>query len=134
MVSARLTVKSPPRLTWLSRIGEKFLEWTDPKTTPGLDDILTNISLYWFTSGFPTSIYPYRALTTTPAFFAGVNKPTGLSWFPYEIIPIIRHVMERQCKLVFFKQHEKGGHFAALECPQELWEDIEEFVKKVWKV
>lgn len=47
---------------------------------------------------------------------------------------MIRHVLERHCELVFFKKHEKGGHFAAFECPKELWEDIEEFVKKVWKV
>jgi microsomal epoxide hydrolase len=121
------------RLTWLSRIGEKFLDWTDPKSTPGLDEILTNISLYWFTSGYPTSLYPYRSLIKSPPIFNGVNKPTGVSWFPYEMFPAIKHVLERHCELVFFKQHEKGGHFAALECPKEIWEDIEEFVKKVWK-
>ena len=134
MVGALLIVETlPRRLTWLSRIGEKFLDWTDPKTTPGLDDILTNISLYWFTSGYPTSLYPYRALTKSPSIFGGVKKPTGASWFPYEMAPMIKHVMEEQCELVFFKQQGKGGHFAALECPKEMWEDLEEFVPKVWK-
>ncbi|KAH3995825.1 hypothetical protein HBH92_066700 [Parastagonospora nodorum] len=120
-------------LALLAWIGEKFLDWTDPKTTPGLDDILTNISLYWFTSGYPTSLYPYRALTKSPSIFGGVKKPTGASWFPYEMAPMIKHVMEEQCELVFFKQQGKGGHFAALECPKEMWEDLEEFVPKVWK-
>jgi microsomal epoxide hydrolase len=36
------------------RIGEKFLEWSDEE--PSLDSILTNVSLYWFTSSHPTSI------------------------------------------------------------------------------
>lgn len=28
---------------------------------------------------------------------------------------------------------EKGGHFAALEKPKELWGDVEEFVGIAWK-
>jgi hypothetical protein len=43
-----------PGLTFRNRIGEKFLEWSDEE--PSLDSILTNVSLYWFTSSYPTSI------------------------------------------------------------------------------
>jgi microsomal epoxide hydrolase len=123
---------SPNKLTLLLRIGEKFLEWTDEN--PSLDTILTNISLYWFTGGFPRSIYPYRQLNTSSATFTQVTKPLGVSWFPREIFPAIQHVIERNCNLVFYKKHERGGHFAALERPSELWQDVEEFVNKVWKV
>jgi microsomal epoxide hydrolase len=62
-----------------------------------------------------------------------INKPTGASWFPHEIVPIIKHVLEKNSDLVFYRKHSKGGHFAALECPKELWEDVEEFVGKAWK-
>jgi microsomal epoxide hydrolase len=49
-------------------------------------------------------------------------------------MPIIEHVLRQDCDLVFFKKHEKGGHFAALECPQELWADVQEWSGKAWKV
>jgi hypothetical protein len=33
--------------------------------------------------------------------------------------------------LVWYKQHKRGGHFAAMEVPGELLEDIEGFVGQV---
>jgi microsomal epoxide hydrolase len=117
----------------LFRIGEKFLEWSDED--PSLDTILTNISLYWFTESFARSIYPYRALFGPSATDIGApKKPLGFSFFPHELAPGIKSIMEKETNLVFYKQHESGGHFAALEKPKELWEDVEEFVGKVWKV
>ncbi|KAL6705990.1 hypothetical protein ACN47E_006269 [Coniothyrium glycines] len=126
------SVLSSSPLALLAWIGEKFLEWSDE--TPALDDILTNISLYWFTASFARSIYPYRDLFGPGAVKPGdLTKPTGFSFFPYELAPGIKHVIERHCNLVFYKQHERGGHFAALEKPKELWADVEEFVGKAWK-
>jgi microsomal epoxide hydrolase len=40
---------------------------------------------------------------------------------------------EKTGKVVFFRSHEKGGHFAALERTEVLWKDVEEFVKIAWK-
>jgi microsomal epoxide hydrolase len=57
-----------------------------------------------------------------------------VSFFPLELVPAIKHVVEKNCELVFYRQHERGGHFAALEMPKELWADVEEFAGKVWKV
>ncbi|KAH7396477.1 epoxide hydrolase-like protein [Pyrenochaeta sp. MPI-SDFR-AT-0127] len=126
-------VLSSNPLALLAWIGEKFLEWTDED--PSLDSILTNVSLYWFTQSFPRSIYPYRQLFgTSGTKFEYLKKPTGFSFYPYELFPGIKHVLEKNCNLVFYRQHEHGGHFAALEMPQELWDDVEEFVGKVWKV
>ncbi|KAF2737153.1 epoxide hydrolase-like protein [Polyplosphaeria fusca] len=126
-----LVLSSNP-LALLAWIGEKFLEWTDED--PPLDAILTNISLYWFTQGFPRSIYPYRQLfdpnRPEPPF---LSKPTGYSFFQYELLPGIKKGLEKACNLVTYKQHERGGHFAALERPKELLEDVEEFVGIVWK-
>lgn len=117
-----------------SRIGEKFLEWSD--VDPPLSTILTNVSLYWFTSSFPRSIYPYQQLfgpSQIPPFKYD-EKPTGFSFFPYELSPGYQSALEKQANLVFYKQHEQGGHFAALERPKDLFEDVEEYVGKVWKV
>ena len=102
---------------------------------PSLDTILTDISLYWFTESFARSIYPYRELFGAGAKdFKQNNKPVGFSFFPYELAPGIKSIIEKEVNLVFYKQHERGGHFAALEKPKELLEDVEEFVSKAWKV
>ncbi|KAF1947485.1 alpha/beta-hydrolase [Clathrospora elynae] len=114
------------QLAW---IGEKFLAWSDPSTTPSLDTILADITLYWLTGCYPTSIYTYREVKE----LLYVDKPTGYSWFPYELAPIPKAWAERSCKMVFFKSHDKGGHFAALERPETLWADVEEWVKAAWK-
>ncbi|KAL1606169.1 hypothetical protein SLS60_003570 [Paraconiothyrium brasiliense] len=120
-------------LALLAWIGEKFLEWSD--TDPSLDIILTNVSLYWFTQSLPRSLYPYRQIFgTSRPVFKYLDKPTGFSFFPYELSPGIKHVLEKNCNLVCYRQHEQGGHFAALEKPEELWGDVEEFTKLAWKV
>jgi microsomal epoxide hydrolase len=57
----------------------------------------------------------------------------GYSWFPKELAPIPRSWAATTGDLVFYRPHEKGGHFAALECPQILLKDVEDFVAQVWK-
>jgi microsomal epoxide hydrolase len=126
-------VLSSNPLATLAWIGEKMLEWTDDD--PSLDTILTNVSLYWFTSCFPSCLYPYRLLFD-PARqeMPRTDKPLGYSVFPLELVVAVKSLLEKEANLVFYKRHERGGHFAALEKPAELWEDVEEFVGKAWKV
>lgn len=74
-----LVLSSSP-LALLAWIGEKYLEWSD--TPLGLDTILQLTSLYWFTSTFPRSVYPYRDFLGgggTPPI--STTKPLGYSVF-----------------------------------------------------
>ncbi|KAH7032121.1 Alpha/Beta hydrolase protein [Macrophomina phaseolina] len=124
----------------LAWIGEKFYTWTD--TPPSLNTILESVSLYWLTSTFPTSIYTYRRMigprASQPTFHAQpenhVHKPFGFSWFPKELIPVPRSWVASTGNLVWHKQHSSGGHFAAMERPDAILEDVEDFVGKVWKI
>ncbi|CAK1356652.1 unnamed protein product [Cercospora beticola] len=122
-------------LALLIWIGEKFLEWVDEPLS--LNDILDSVSLYWFTETFPRAIYPYRQFFgPTPEAIPlkhHVSKPLGYSWFPKEIAPIPKAWVATTGNLVWHKQHTKGGHFAAMEGPQVLLQDIEEFISAVWK-
>jgi pimeloyl-ACP methyl ester carboxylesterase len=122
-------------LSLLAWIGEKFLEWSDQ--TPSLDEILTNVSLYWFTNSFPRSIYPYQASFNKSAEplpdFPYVVKPLGFSWFMAEIIPGFQSAIAKQGNLVFHRKHVKGGHFAAIERPMDMLQDIEDFTHLVWQ-
>ncbi len=68
--------------------------------------------------------------------FPKVNKNVslGYSLFKKEIIPVPEFVAkEADGSLVWFKRHEEGGHFAALEEPVTFWEDILDFTEKTWK-
>jgi microsomal epoxide hydrolase len=66
----------PPVLTYY-RIGEKYLEWVDSRYPLELQTILELVSLYWFTSTFPRSLYPYRPMAQN--MVAGKTMPLPLS-------------------------------------------------------
>ncbi|KDQ16877.1 hypothetical protein BOTBODRAFT_43065 [Botryobasidium botryosum FD-172 SS1] len=120
-------------LALLAWVGEKYLEWSDED--PPLDTILAAVTLYWVTETFPRSIYVYgQLMTSTPheSISSRSDKPLGYSWFPREMVPIPKSWAAASGNLVFFKQHSKGGHFAALENPDVLLGDVEEFVAQVW--
>ncbi|KAL1982328.1 hypothetical protein VTN96DRAFT_1422 [Rasamsonia emersonii] len=120
----------------LAWIGEKFLDWVDDPLP--LETILESVSLYWLTETFPRSIYPYREFlqpsevpaTMDPRWY--IRKPFGFSYFPMELVPVPRSWIETTGNLVFWRQHEKGGHFAALERPQDFAEDLAAFVQQIW--
>ncbi|CAF3994402.1 unnamed protein product [Adineta steineri] len=120
----------------LAWIGEKFLEWTDEDLP--LDTILESVTLYWVTETLPRALYPYRQLLTPGNIGAHENpkwyikKPFGFSWFPKEITPVPQSWAATTGNLVFFRQHTKGGHFAALERPDVLAKDIKDFIEQVW--
>ena len=124
-------------LALLAWIGEKFLTWTDD--TPPLDDILDSITLYWFTSSYPRCIYPYRQFHGSAAGNYAIHanekyhckKPMGYSYFPKEVAPIPKSWVATTGNLVWHKQHSKGGHFAAMERPKDIVEDLESFVQKI---
>ncbi|EED23533.1 epoxide hydrolase, putative [Talaromyces stipitatus ATCC 10500] len=135
-ISHILSTNPVALLIW---IGERFRDWPDKRNPVPLRTILQEVTLYWLTDTFPRSIYTYRETYPPPPVPPAqqpdqyIHKPFGFSYFPQEVIPAPRSWVERTGNLVFWKEHTKGGHFAALECPQELADDIVEFVEQVWQ-
>ena len=89
------------------------------------DDICDNITLYWLTKTGVSSARLYWE--NKLAFFApkGVKIPVVVSAFPEEICPCPRKWAEKAYpKLVYYKRHPKGAHFAAWEQPQAIVEDL----------
>jgi pimeloyl-ACP methyl ester carboxylesterase len=89
------------------------------------DDVLDNVTLYWLTnSGVPSArLYWENKLD----FFdvKGVTIPVGVSAFRYELYQAPRSWSEKAYpKLVYYKKHDVGGHFAAWEQPQLFCEDV----------
>ena len=92
------------------------------------DDILDNVTITWLTN---TGVSGGRLYWENwgASFFAvkGVNAaiPVAVSVFPDELYPAPRSWAERAYpKLIYYKKHDKGGHFAAWEQPQLLAEDV----------
>ncbi|KAK4683554.1 hypothetical protein P7C73_g6691, partial [Tremellales sp. Uapishka_1] len=123
-------------LALLSWIGEKYLEWSDE--SPSMETILTFATLYWLTDTYPSSIYTYRYDRGSMRHVKGaesvyLEKPSGYSRFPKDMSPPPVHWVKQTLNLVWSREHDEGGHFAALEKPERLWQDVTDFVAQVWE-
>jgi pimeloyl-ACP methyl ester carboxylesterase len=97
------------------------------------DQMLANITLYWFTGAIGSSFWPYYARMHGPWPIpeeATVDVPMGYAEFPREILHPPRLVAERMYRDIRrWTTHERGGHFAALEQPERLAHEIREFFR-----
>ena len=101
---------------------EKFWSWSDRSAHPedyfSRDQLLDNVSLYWFTA---TGASSGRLYWESFGSFAGgeVEMPTGCSIFPNEIFRASRRWAEkRYTDIRYWNEPEVGGHFAAFEQPE----------------
>jgi pimeloyl-ACP methyl ester carboxylesterase len=89
------------------------------------DEILDNISLYWFTG---TAISSARLYWESKlAFFApkGIAIPVAVSAYPEELYQVPRSWTEKAYpKLIYYNKHDKGTHFAAWEQPELFVQDL----------
>src|SRR6266508_2591477 len=89
------------------------------------DDVLDNVTLYWFTNTAVSSARLYWE--SKLAFFApkGVAIPVAVSAFPDELYQAPRSWTEHAYpKLIHYNRLPKGGHFAAWEQPQLFSEEV----------
>ncbi|MEU1956013.1 epoxide hydrolase family protein [Nocardia rhamnosiphila] len=115
-------------------IVEKFQSWTDNdgdlESILDKDTILANITAYWLTNTALSSARMYResilAGTAAPVS-EFVKVPTGVGVFPKELYRGSRRQAEKLYNIVRWTEHERGGHFAALEQPDVFVSDIRAF-------
>jgi microsomal epoxide hydrolase len=116
---------------------EKFRTWTDsggyPETALTRDEMLAGIMLYWATGAIGSSFWPYYSRMHGPWPIpegATVDVPTGYVEFPKEILRPPRSMAERMyTDIRRWTVMPKGGHFAALEQPEALAEEIRAFFR-----
>jgi microsomal epoxide hydrolase len=116
-------------------VAEKFHRWTDNNGTPedavSRDAILANIALYWFTGAIGSSFWPYYARMHRPWFLPlgeTIGVPTGYAAFPREILRPPRALAAKTyTDIRRWTVMPKGGHFAALEQPEALAQEIHAF-------
>ena len=98
--------------------------------TEGLsrDDVLDNVSLFWFTrTAISASRLYWETTVAGVSFFAakGVKLPIACSVFPDEMYEAPRSWAEKAYpNLIHFNKLPKGGHFAAWEQPAFMTREI----------
>lgn len=122
-------------------IVEKFHGWSDidQQSVNGLeakftkDEILTDISVYWFTASITASTRIYYESRNFPASepIGYITVPTAGALFPAEIYITPRLWAESQYNIVRWTPMPRGGHFAAMEEPELLLEDVRAFFRSL---
>ena len=129
-IAAALTDSPVGQLAW---IVEKFQTWTNPASnTPDeavdRDQLLTNVSLYWFTrSGATAARFLSEAAHSNLDWVSPTGVPSG--WVVFNTEPIMRRFMDPQHQMAYWNEHSEGGHFAAMEEPKLLVDDLRAFFR-----
>jgi pimeloyl-ACP methyl ester carboxylesterase len=126
-LSYGLTDSPAGQLAW---IAEKFKEWTNsahqlPEDAISRDDILTDVSVYWFTGTAGSAANLYYESTHSGDWPTPSAVPTGVAVFAEDVA--IRRYAEQVNNIVHWSDFDTGGHFAALETPGLLVKDIRAF-------
>jgi pimeloyl-ACP methyl ester carboxylesterase len=94
------------------------------------DDILTNVALYWLTGTAGSSARLYKeAASSWGRKVERCAVPTGMAVFPGD--STIRTFAEREHDIVHWSEFDRGGHFAALQAPDLLVDDVRAFFRRV---
>jgi len=117
-------------------ITEKFHGWTDCNgeldSVVGKDELLTNIMLYWITGTITSStrLYFESNHVDNNLFEHGrIATPTGCTMFPAELYQPPKVWAQELYNIQHWTHQTKGGHFAALEQPALLAEDLRVFFR-----
>ena len=114
-------------------IVEKFRAWSDcggdPDRSFTKDELLTNIMIYWVTGTIGSSTRMYFENSRTLPPIGHINVPTGIALFPADILPPPKESAERRMQISRWTSLPRGGHFAAMEEPELLVDDIRAFFR-----
>jgi pimeloyl-ACP methyl ester carboxylesterase len=131
-LSYALTDSPVGQLAW---IVEKFKEWTDSKQVPedavDRDQMLTNVMIYWLTATAGSSARIYHDSAKSWGKAKHLGAPTALAVFPREIALPVRRLAELTNNITRWTEFDRGGHFAAMEEPDLLVEDVRAFFSGV---
>lgn len=117
-------------------IAEKFRTWSDCngdiESVFTMDQLLTDISIYWFGHTLDASFRIYKENRLRPLAFGPSERiatPLGVAVFPRELPMPPRSWIERVFEVQRWSSMPRGGHFAALEQPELLVEEIRAFFR-----
>ncbi|HEY1250728.1 MAG TPA: alpha/beta hydrolase [Thermoanaerobaculia bacterium] len=120
----------------LAWIVEKLRAWSDCGgdlfTRFSADEVLAHATLYWVTNSMPAAMRLYAEAREVPVRFGPgerVPVPCGVARFAKEEPMPPREWAERAYDVVRWTEFARGGHFAAMEEPELLAEDVRAFFR-----
>jgi microsomal epoxide hydrolase len=136
-LSYALTDSPVGQLAWIT---EKFKEWSGakvPEDALSRDRLLTHVMIYWLTGTAGSSAQLYYESAHTMADFAAtwggpwpLTQPVAVAVFPLDATRPVRSFAERILPtLARWTEFDRGGHFAAMEQPALLVDDIRAFTR-----
>lgn len=122
---------------------EKFKEWSDchgdVEARFTKDELLTNVMIYWTTQTIRSSFLPYRDFMkagpmrwtkeAVKGWTGSDATPAAFALFPGDILTPPREWAARFYNVQRWTEMPQGGHFAAMEEPERLAEDIRSFFR-----
>ncbi len=109
-------------------IGEKWHSWSD--VTPSDDFLCATFTLYWITQTITSSMRDYWDNRWYPLDPAYVETPTGFGLFAHQTVPEgepPRSYLERVYNIRRWSVFPHGGHFAPIEAPAEVAQELAAF-------
>ncbi|MGH9518132.1 MAG: alpha/beta fold hydrolase, partial [Terriglobales bacterium] len=117
-------------------MAQRFRDWSPPAPdildSRRLDHILANFTLYWLTGTTASSCRLYRDMRSAPLRFGPgdrIQVPTAVALFPHELPMPPRSWVERGFALRRWTEMPRGGHFAALDEPELMAQDLRGFFR-----
>ncbi|ETN62699.1 epoxide hydrolase [Anopheles darlingi] len=127
---------------------EKFSTWTNKafRSLPDggleryftLDALLDNVMIYYLTDSITTSQRLYAEAFSANDLFSGelehmpTTVPTACAKFRYDVLNTIDWALQgHYVNLIQSNHYEDGGHFPAMQLPETVYRDINQFVRKV---
>lgn len=114
-----------------SWILEKFHGWGDTSRDVfdrfTLDDLATNLTIYWATSTAGSAARYYFDAAHSRLEDGSVAPPTGFAMFPYDMLGAPRRTAERWYRVERWTEMPRGGHFGPWEEPQPWADEVTGF-------
>lgn len=124
-------------------IVDKFHAWSDcgddVERSFTKDELLTNVTLYWVTGTIGSSFQPYADFVNAGAvtwmkeafrqWIGSTEVPAAFAMFPKDISHPPREWAARFFNVQRWTEMPRGGHFAAMEEPDLLVDDIRQFFR-----
>lgn len=117
-------------------IVEKFRAWSDcdgdVERRFTKDELLTNIMIYWVTETINSSMRLYYEFAHIPPSSNAIERsdvPAAFALFPKDLLYLPRELVERSFNVQRWTEMPRGGHFAPMEEPELLVEDIRAFFR-----
>jgi pimeloyl-ACP methyl ester carboxylesterase len=93
------------------------------------DELITNLMIYWVTGTVNSSMRLYYEGEREDMTYPRIETPTGFANFPAEMFQPPREWASRIYNVTRWTDLPRGGHFAAVEAPELLVEDIRAFFR-----